>query len=768
MKNIMKIISRTVLITLLSAGWIAILPQLITSVHADTVNVSSFDELSAAFSNPPSNPTVIVLNNDIDYSDGKLQEFNNGNIELDLNGKNLNIREISVGGKLKIKGTGNIKSTHASSPLIEIGVASECIISGGTLTSQNKETIRSSGKLTISGGTVTSDSSVAVLVLYDVFKMTGGSLSAAQEAVYNNHVDAKFIMEGGRIDNGGNKAVNVKRGSFEMKGGTITSSATQTVQTEGTVTIKGGTISNSGNGKSIDIVTGKVTQTGGTITGPIDAGNQGGEFVYQGGINDDHVSVTFYKNDGSGDTSIQYVPKNTQTALTANSFNWDGHTFAGWSLTSTGDKRYDDGDTVELGSNTDLYALWTETPPPTTTYTVTTSDDGNGTCKASPTRAKKGVEITLSATAKRGYRFKEWEVVSGGITITNDKFRMPENDVTVKAIFEPVPSGEHTITVTNDGNGTARADKKSAAKGTAITLTSDPNENYRFKEWQVVSGDISIEADQFAMPDEDVEVKAIFEKKSTPIEKCVISFDPNGGKGEMKPQTGDKGDTVKLRANDFKRSGYEFKNWNTEADGSGDKYDNKQSVELKGDMTLYAQWKEKDDDDDDDDDDHEEESSPSNQNNTKVPDGCDELRAKLSAAISEAIASGKEKTVTWDKGTSLPYDVMKMLQDNPKITLEFSYTYQDQKYMVTIPGSRVIANPSIQWYGPVYLYALYGQNQKVTLPAQTSAATGTYTVKSGDTLSAIAKRLKSTIKHLKDANNIKDADKIKPGMVLKY
>ena len=44
--------------------------------------------------------------------------------------------------------------------------------------------------------------------------------------------------------------------------------------------------------------------------------------------------------------------------------------------------------------------------------------------------------ITLSATANSGYHFKEWQVVSGSVTITDNKFTMPASDVTVKAIFE--------------------------------------------------------------------------------------------------------------------------------------------------------------------------------------------------------------------------------------------------------------------------------------------------------------------------------------------
>ena len=230
----------------------------------------------------------------------------------------------------------------------------------------------------------------------------------------------------------------------------------------------------------------------------------------------------------------------------------------------------------------------------------------------------------------------------------------------------------------------------------------------------------------------------------------------------MEPQTVDKGVRTRLNRNSFTRRGYSFDGWNTRADGKGTGYDDRDHVTVNDNITLYAQWeKEKHKDDDDD---HDDEPAPSNNNNTKVPDGCDELRQLL----VKAAASGKPETVKWNKGTSLPYDVMKMLHDNPNVTLVFSYTYLRQNYTVTIPGSAAIANPAVPWYGPVYLYALYGNTKTSALTTNTKAATGNYTVKSDDTLSAIAKRLKTTVKHLKDVNNIKNVDRIKPGMVLKY
>ena len=47
-----------------------------------------------------------------------------------------------------------------------------------------------------------------------------------------------------------------------------------------------------------------------------------------------------------------------------------------------------------------------------------------------------------------------------------------------------------------------------------------------------------------------------------------------------------------LRANSFTRSSYKFVKWNTKANGSGTSYNDKQSVTLSSNLTLYAVWEE--------------------------------------------------------------------------------------------------------------------------------------------------------------------------------
>ncbi len=88
-----------------------------------------------------------------------------------------------------------------------------------------------------------------------------------------------------------------------------------------------------------------------------------------------------------------------------------------------------------------VYATKTITATPASPHIVDVSNDGHGTGIASPESAVYGTQITLTATPDANYRFKEWQVISGNITITNNSFTMPSEDVQVKAIFETIPSG---------------------------------------------------------------------------------------------------------------------------------------------------------------------------------------------------------------------------------------------------------------------------------------------------------------------------------------
>ena len=76
----------------------------------------------------------------------------------------------------------------------------------------------------------------------------------------------------------------------------------------------------------------------------------------------------------------------------------------------------------------------------------------------------------------------------------------------------------------------------------------------------------------------------------TILAEYTVKYDANGGTGEMADQEISYNVGTNLTANTFTKNAYNFNNWNTKADGSGDTYTNEQSVTNIGNNTLYAQW----------------------------------------------------------------------------------------------------------------------------------------------------------------------------------
>ena len=85
--------------------------------------------------------------------------------------------------------------------------------------------------------------------------------------------------------------------------------------------------------------------------------------------------------------------------------------------------------------------------------------------------------------------------------------------------------------------------------------------------------------------------------------------------------------------------------------------------------------------------------------------------------IETAIALGGEQTVTINGYSGLSQDIMKLLKENPQITLISEFTYMGHDFRITIPGSEVDLEDGLLWYGPKYLYPKYYIYGTDTLPS---------------------------------------------------
>ena len=94
----------------------------------------------------------------------------------------------------------------------------------------------------------------------------------------------------------------------------------------------------------------------------------------------------------------------------------------------------------------------------------------------------------------------------------------------------------------------------------------------------------------------ELEIPNSFEITHVDLKRIMnvnITFNPNGGTGQMNSQTVDNISDTTLNTNSFTNTGYRFIGWNTKVDGTGDSYTDGQQLNGNfntANVTLYAIW----------------------------------------------------------------------------------------------------------------------------------------------------------------------------------
>ena len=198
----------------------------------------------------------------------------------------------------------------------------------------------------------------------------------------------------------------------------------------------------------------------------------------------------------------------------------------------------------------------TETQPQTETeakfYRIDLSDTQisveGATYEGSELRAKAGDTITITAPTYEDRLFQEWRVsrsdTEAQITVLEDEedyrkasFTMPESIIYVEAVYAVLQKNQVQV-INGSGSGTY-------LEGEYVEIEADKAaEGQRFKKWTVITGDIELEDRKsektgFMMPDEAVQVKAVYE-----VIKYTLTVNNGNGSGSYV-----KGDKISLTAN---------------------------------------------------------------------------------------------------------------------------------------------------------------------------------------------------------------------------
>ena len=326
-------------------------------------------------------------------------------------------------------------------------------ISGGTVTVTGRD-----GGAGIGGGyneansgTFSTPNGNAVIFATDIL---GGSVTEDDKAHWRG-----MIFEG---DNGKVYGSDVTLSAdVEIPAGktlTIEAGQTLTIEAGVTLTIRGA-ISNNGTLHC----SGSILGGGGSLSG--------NEAIQPA------PAAPVVKNTTINSVELEAVAANSNTGAPAeysrdNGANWqDSPVFTGLKPNTeyTFVVRYKGADPFFAASQPSI-ATTVTTGSEQHTVSVSAEPAEGGTASASLTSAKQGEEITLTATQSRGWHFKEWQVVSGGVTIHDNKFMMPAENVIVKAVFERGNGSS-----SGGGNSSGSSFGSSGSSTTNYTLTFESN-----------------------------------------------------------------------------------------------------------------------------------------------------------------------------------------------------------------------------------------------------------------------------------------------------
>ena len=329
---------------------------------------------------------------------------------------------------------------------------------------------------------------------------------------------------------------------------------------------------------AITTVTGDVTYTAEFVSSEI---QYSVKFDGNGATGIDSTSV-----DGATVMNDQSFAYDVEKALNANEYVKTGYSFKEWNTKQDGTgTSYADKAAFKLQSDVTLYAQWTVNQ-----YNVTFVDEDGTTVLKEATAYDYGTkaadivkpdEPSKSATAEYTYAFAGW---TPEISDVND------DDATYKAVYTATKN-KYTITwVDGDGN-TIKTDsieygETPVFNGDSPAKTATVSNTYKFNNnWMPAIAKVTGDATYTAQFDESVK-------------QYEVTFDGNGATGldgkeglAMAGQLCDYNIETVLNANEYVKKGYAFTGWNSQADGQGDSYTDKDTIKLTDDYTLYAQWK---------------------------------------------------------------------------------------------------------------------------------------------------------------------------------
>lgn len=296
----------------------------------------------------------------------------------------------------------------------------------------------------------------------------------------------------------------------------------------------------------------------------------------------EYMTISFDANSGEGSMEKIMLLDPQEIQLPANSFSKYGYVFNGWNTKADGTGvAYQNEELVTLEDNTVLYAQWKDC-----IVLYLDPNGGEGEIVEVAVDEPQKVVIPTIDIKREGYEFHYWNIKPDG---SDRLYRyVAGSSITLNDDLNLYAQWRKYVTIKYHANG---------AEGTyfkAVVLEGvNPAEDniysrpgYVFVGWNTKPDGSGSRYTTFVSSNGDMDLYAEWEKLIT------ISYNSNGGSGEVAAQEMQPSKGGKLSENKFNRKGYLFVGWNTKANGSGTTYTEREQVKFDSNTTLYAQWKE--------------------------------------------------------------------------------------------------------------------------------------------------------------------------------
>jgi uncharacterized repeat protein (TIGR02543 family) len=338
--------------------------------------------------------------------------------------------------------------------------------------------------------------------------------------------------------------------------------------------------------------------------------------------------VSYDANGGSGIVKQgQYVIGGSpyQIASASNLTAPTGKVFSRWAThDGGGGTSYSAGASYSTTQDLPLYAIWVDEPTITTpssgldatvgeSFSLAVSTSGGtgsntfsvvGTLPAGLTINSSTGEISGSPTTAGSQSIQVTVEDSNGNTATTNSFTISVAGAPLSNIATPSASttsqarksidvswsavanaSSYTVRVFNAAGDTELQAISIVSSATSITVNStnfagiQDDTTYKVSIQAVGTGN-------YVSSNESAQVSV------DTLATHVLTFNANYGSGGPSTATQTLGTNVatNLDANPFSRSGFAFLGWATNADGTGTRYSNGQSITLDDNETLYARW----------------------------------------------------------------------------------------------------------------------------------------------------------------------------------